>query len=97
MRGVTIGANATIGPGVTLGEFSMVGMGSVVTKDVPAHALVVGNPARVAGWLSACGEPLLRGVDAASAVRALHCDRCDREYAFDGTTLAPKAPIPSAP
>jgi acetyltransferase-like isoleucine patch superfamily enzyme len=97
MRGVTIGANATIGPGVTLGEFSMVGMGSVVTKDVPAHALVVGNPARVAGWLSACGEPLLRGGDAASAVRALHCDRCDREYAFDGTTLAPKAPIPSAP
>jgi UDP-2-acetamido-3-amino-2,3-dideoxy-glucuronate N-acetyltransferase len=94
MRGVTIGANATIGPGVTLGEFSMVGMGSVVTKNVPAHALVVGNPARIAGWLSACGEPLVRGE---ATARALHCERCGREYAFDGTSLTPKAPISSAP
>jgi acetyltransferase-like isoleucine patch superfamily enzyme len=95
MRGVTIGANATIGPGVTLGEFSMVGMGSVVTKPVPAHALVVGNPARVAGWLSACGEPLVRGAERPGA--ALRCGRCGRDYLFDGTSLAPKAPIPSAP
>src|SRR5262249_12434268 len=62
-RGVTIGANATIGPGITLGEFSMIGMGSVVTRDVPAFALVHGSPARVAGWLAACGHPLLRGAD----------------------------------
>jgi acetyltransferase-like isoleucine patch superfamily enzyme len=95
-RGVTIGANATIGPGVTLGEFSMVGMGSVVTRDVPAHALVLGNPARVAGWLSACGEPLLRGA-AAGEVPSLHCGRCGRQYRFDGASLAPQAPIPSAP
>ena len=48
-RGVSIGANATIGPGLTLGEFSMVGMGSVVTRDVPARAIVMGVPARVTG------------------------------------------------
>jgi UDP-2-acetamido-3-amino-2,3-dideoxy-glucuronate N-acetyltransferase len=94
-RGVTIGANATIGPGVTLGEFSMVGMGAVVTKDVPAHALVFGNPARLAGWLSACGEPLVRG--AAAPPGGLRCERCGREYLFDGASLAPKAPIRSAP
>lgn len=93
-RGVTIGANATIGPGVTLGEFSMVGMGSVVTKDVPAHALVIGSPARVSGWLSACGEPLVRG---AGDPGPRHCERCGREYLFDGTSLSPKAPIASAP
>ena len=101
-RGVTIGANATIGPGVTLGEFSMVGMGSVVTKNVPAHALVVGNPARPAGWLSACGEPLLRGeasrgAGAAGSPRVLHCERCGRDYLFDGAALSPKVPITSAP
>ena len=64
-RGVTTGANATIGPGVNLGEFAMVGMGAVVTRDVPPFALVVGNPARHAGWLSACGEPLMRESDLA--------------------------------
>lgn len=46
-RGATIGANATILPGITIGEKAMVGAGAVVTKDVPPHVLVVGNPARV--------------------------------------------------
>ena len=46
---MTIGANATIGPGLTLGAFCMVGMGSVVTRDVPPHRLVLGNPARPVG------------------------------------------------
>ena len=57
-RGTTIGANATIGPGVTLGEFSMVGMGSVVTRSIAPHALVIGNPARQAGWVCICGHPI---------------------------------------
>ena len=48
-RGASIGANATIGPGLTLGEYCMVGMGAVVTKDVPPFGLVLGNPARLAG------------------------------------------------
>ncbi|MEO0481807.1 MAG: DapH/DapD/GlmU-related protein [Planctomycetota bacterium] len=55
-RGASIGANATIGPGLELGEFCMIGMGSVVTKDVPAFALAVGNPARVVGRVDEAGE-----------------------------------------
>ena len=57
-RGATIGANATIVCGSTLGPYSFVGAGAVVTKDVPAHALVVGNPARVIGWMSRTGARL---------------------------------------
>jgi UDP-2-acetamido-3-amino-2,3-dideoxy-glucuronate N-acetyltransferase len=57
-RGATIGANATILPGVTLGEYSFIGAGAVVRADVPAYALVVGVPARQRGWLSRRGERL---------------------------------------
>jgi len=57
-RGATIGANATILPGVTLEEYAFVGAGSVITKDVPAYALMVGVPARRVGWICQCGERL---------------------------------------
>lgn len=57
-RGATIGANATILCGITLGEYCFIGAGAVVTKDVPPHALVVGNPARPIGWMSHAGERL---------------------------------------
>jgi len=57
-RGVSIGANSTIVCGVRLGEFAFVGAGSVVTKDVPAYALVYGNPARQHGWMSTHGHRL---------------------------------------
>jgi UDP-2-acetamido-3-amino-2,3-dideoxy-glucuronate N-acetyltransferase len=57
-RGVSIGANATIVCGITLGEGAFVGAGSVVTKDVPAYALVAGNPARRMAWICACGKKL---------------------------------------
>ena len=57
-RGASIGANATVVCGVTIGEQAFVGAGSVVTADVPAHALMVGNPARRVGWACACGYPL---------------------------------------
>ena len=56
-RGCTVGANATILP-VTIGPWAMVAAGAVVTRDVPAHALVRGNPARLAGWVCQCGEKL---------------------------------------
>ena len=57
-RGATIGANATIICGVTLGEYAFVGAGSVITLDVPAYALVVGVPGKRIGWMCQCGERL---------------------------------------
>jgi len=56
--GSSIGANATIVCGVEIGQNAFVGAGSVVIRDVPAHALVVGNPARQIGWMCVCGEKL---------------------------------------
>lgn len=55
-RGASIGANATIVCGVSIGAWAMVGAGAVVTRDVPAHGLVVGNPARLVGWVCQCGR-----------------------------------------
>lgn len=57
-KGASIGANATIICGNTIGEYALVGSGSVVTRNVPAHALVVGNPARQIGWVCMCGHKL---------------------------------------
>jgi UDP-2-acetamido-3-amino-2,3-dideoxy-glucuronate N-acetyltransferase len=57
-RGASIGANATIICGITLGKYCFVGAGAVVTKDVPDYALVYGSPARVRGWMCQCGEQL---------------------------------------
>ncbi|TAG92450.1 MAG: N-acetyltransferase [Bacteroidetes bacterium] len=57
-RGASIGANATIVCGHDIGEFAFIGAGAVVTKNVPAYALVVGNPARQTGWMSAFGHKL---------------------------------------
>jgi UDP-2-acetamido-3-amino-2,3-dideoxy-glucuronate N-acetyltransferase len=59
-RGASVGANATIVCGVEVGERSMVGAGSVVTTDVPAHGLVTGSAARLRGWVCTCGRPLAR-------------------------------------
>ncbi len=69
-HGATIGANATIVCGVTIGVAAFVGAGTVVTHDVPAHAMVVGNPAHFHGWICACGKPL---------DGTLTCD-CSRRY-----------------
>lgn len=59
-RGVSIGANATVVCGIEIGEYAMVAAGSVVTRDVPSHALVMGNPARVTGYVCDCGHRINR-------------------------------------
>ena len=56
--GASIGANSTILAGVTIGKYAMSGIGSVITKDVPAYALVFGNPARIQGWVDKFGNKL---------------------------------------
>ena len=57
-KSASIGANATIVCGVTLGSYCMIGAGSVVTKDIPDHALVVGNPGRIIGWVNKKGQKI---------------------------------------
>jgi UDP-2-acetamido-3-amino-2,3-dideoxy-glucuronate N-acetyltransferase len=74
-RGATIGANATIVCGVTVGEHAFVAAGAVVTRDVPAHALMAGNPARRHGWVCTCGTRLGR------VGQGLSC-ACGRRYAL---------------
>ena len=71
-KGATIGANATIICGHTIGNFAFIGAGAVVTKDVPDYALVVGNPAHQTGWVSEYGHRLHFGNDGAAACPESH-------------------------
>lgn len=74
-RNVSVGANATVLPGVILGEYSMVGAGAVVTSDVPPYALVYGSPATVRGYVCQCGQKLMD----------MHCGACGARYRwYDG-------------
>lgn len=78
-KGASIGANATIVCGVTIGEYAMVGAGAVVTKDVPPHGLVVGNPARLVGFVCYCGRPLRKIVKRDEKGVVYRCEHCGRE------------------
>jgi UDP-2-acetamido-3-amino-2,3-dideoxy-glucuronate N-acetyltransferase len=69
-RGATLGANCTVVCGVELGIYSFIGAGAVVTRDVPDHALVVGNPARQIGWACVCGERL----------HGMECPGCGKKF-----------------
>ena len=83
-KGVTIGANATIVCGITIGEHAFIGAGSVVTKDVPAYALYIGNPAKHGGWVCRCGEKL----EVKKAEEYPTCPACAAKYrAADGNLL----------
>lgn len=73
-RGASIGANATIICGNDIGSHAMVGSGAVVTSPVEDHALVVGNPARVIGWVCECGEVALRGPDRPDSFVCAKCE-----------------------
>jgi UDP-2-acetamido-3-amino-2,3-dideoxy-glucuronate N-acetyltransferase len=76
-RGASIGANATIVCGITIGSYAFIGAGAVVTKDVPDFALMVGNPARHRGWMCRCGAKLapLEGPGG-------RCSACGAAYEF---------------
>ena len=76
-KGASIGANATIVCGTTIGEYAMVGAGAVVTKDVPAHALVVGVPAKIIGYVCECGEKIA-GADIEKPA-VITCPKCGKK------------------
>jgi acetyltransferase-like isoleucine patch superfamily enzyme len=107
--GATVGAGAVVVAGVRIGRHAFVGAGGIVTADVPAHALVAGNPARRLGWVCACGRRLLdSNGDPAPAEPAhysrdpdLTCPVCGRVYAYvpDADTLeersGPRSGVPA--
>ncbi|MBN1849638.1 MAG: Gfo/Idh/MocA family oxidoreductase [Deltaproteobacteria bacterium] len=77
-KGATIGANATIICGITIGRYAFIGAGAVVTKNIPDHALMVGNPATQIGWACECGERL---------TDKLECPSCGKKYQKTGDGL----------
>lgn len=85
-RGATLGANSTVVCGHTIGAYAFVGAGAVVTRDVPDYALVVGNPARVTGWMCHCGSKLAAGPQAPARAS---CAACGAAYQMteDGALL----------
>jgi len=86
-RGTSIGANATIVCGITLGEFSFVGAGAVVTRDVVPYALVTGVPAKRIGWMCQCGTRL-------PADGTGTCAACGTTYERSGTGIRRTGPTP---
>ena len=80
-KGATIGANATIVCGITIGQYSFIGAGSLVNKNVPDYALVVGNPAKQIGWACECGERLSDD---------LNCVACEKKYEKIDNIVQPK-------
>ncbi|HJX39116.1 MAG TPA: acyltransferase [Anaerolineae bacterium] len=84
-RGASVGAGAVILPGVVIGRFSMVGAGAVVTKDVPDHGLVQGNPARLVGYVCACGKALSTEEGEETPGRVT-CSSCKVSFIMGATT-----------
>ena len=84
-EGATLGANCTIVCGVTIGAHAFVGAGSVIIRDVPDHALMVGNPARQAGWMSAHGERLDLPLEGEGSAR---CPATGTLYRLRGSTVS---------
>src|SRR5690606_24671122 len=81
-RGASIGANATIVCGTTIGRYAFIGAGAVVIRDVPDHALVVGNPAKVVGWVCTCGNRIQFDDPSTGS-----CVDCGRSYDREGDRI----------
>src|SRR2546425_3154525 len=77
-RGATIGANATIMCGVTIGRYAFVGAGAVVSRSVPDYALVLGIPARLEGWMCSCGVRLAEASQESESDQEVECHACGR-------------------
>ena len=77
-RGATIGANATVVCGHTIGEYAFIGAGAIVTKDVPDYALIIGNPGEISGWMCECGVRLTFTQEQAI------CESCERRFTKRG-------------
>ena len=84
-KGATLGANCTIVCGVTIGEYSLVGAGAVINKDVPAFALMVGVPAKQIGWISKYGEQLKLPINGTGTEK---CKHTGDTYQLSGSILA---------
>lgn len=78
-KGASIGAHATVLPGLTIGEYAMIGAGGVITKDVPSHALLTGTPARIIGFVCNCGQRLKKTQEMDNHVKMI-CTECCEEY-----------------
>lgn len=89
-KGCSIGANATILPGVRVGRYGMVGAGSVVTKNIPAHALVFGNPARIRGYVCRCARQL-------PGTGSIVSCACGRRFRFASNQSDQECPIEELP
>jgi UDP-2-acetamido-3-amino-2,3-dideoxy-glucuronate N-acetyltransferase len=87
-KGASIGANATIVCGTTLGRYCFVGAGSVVTRDVPDYALVYGSPARLRGWMCQCGEQLKFSMQ--DDVERAVCKSCGDAYRKQDQVVGPE-------
>ena len=81
-EGASLGANSTIVCGHTIGRFAFVGAGSVVTKNVPDFALVVGNPARIIGWFSEAGKRLTFDADGIA-----YCEKSNKKYKLENNLV----------
>ena len=80
-KGASLGAGVTVLPDVVIGTFAMIGAGALVTRDVPAHGLMMGSPARLTGFVCFCGGRLSGGQRNGDAMMTV-CDRCGRQVAI---------------
>lgn len=88
-EGATIGAHCTINAGITIGRFAMIGMGSLVTRDIPDFILAVGSPARPIGYVCRCGPRLgSNQCGIAAGAAQLRCTHCGTIYSIDGLSVA---------